>query len=154
MTKRTKKIVIRQILTNTYSLSAPIFFHSIKNLNGFLGRGRNYVQRNLSKHDHIISSSGELRKFFIIESINFQTIETEKEELKQWFKLNYYYDGDIDMNGNSQIKYLPAVKRKSSARREEIQQLLIHINIHYRNLIEAEGSQEFKQLQKLLHVSA
>ncbi len=100
MTARVKRIVLRQIIDDKRCLSAPITFNSVMHVNDYLGRGHTYLRRKLNNNQHIISSSGEPKKFFIVERINSQLVKTEKEELLRYFKTYHFYDGDIDLNGN------------------------------------------------------
>ena len=83
-------------------------------------------------------------------------MKTEKEELLRYFITYLLYDGDIDLNGNESINYAVLRRKADASRRSKIRQLLVKINIHYSNLVEAEksGSQDFKKLQQLLRGSA
>lgn len=156
VTARVKRIVLRQIIDDKRCLSAPITFNSVMHVNDYLGRGHTYLRRKLNNNQHIISSSGEPKKFFIVERINSQLVKTEKEELLRYFKTYRFYDGDIDLNGNESINYAVLRRKADASRRSKIRQLLVKINIHYSNLVEAEksGSQDFKKLQQLLRGSA
>ena len=124
------------------------YFKDHKELEYFLGRGFQYGSARIRKERYIVSSR-LTHKYYVIEQVDGKPVDY-RQQVVDWYSMHEWPDGRIHYSGISQKlseERLAKKKHKSFM----VAELLRDIRIKYgNNLANAEGTREFKLLQKLM----
>ena len=143
-----KNISIKSLLS-TGPDEHSINFHNSHMLGNFLGRSNTYGSQSIRKKRYIITDTS--KNYYVIVSYNGNDVNTYKE-------LQKFYDTHVWQNGivsEVRILAMPTKEQiqKNNIRHVKVGKLLSLIQARYGDLVKAEGTQEFLELQKLLNVA-
>lgn len=125
-------------------------FRDSRMLTNFLGKSINYVNIFIKRKKYIITDKS--KKHYVIASYNGKRVNVDKE-IQNFYHTHVWKDGVVHT-----IKPLPMPTKeqtqKNKIRHVKVGKLLSLIQVKYGGVFEAEGTQEFSELQDLLNVGS
>lgn len=140
-------IIVKRLLSTGPSEHSAKFSDS-RRLTNFLGKkNTTYVSSSIRNKKYIITDN--LKNYYVITSYNGNKVNVDK-------KLQIFYDTHFWKNGIAHTMEPLVVPtneqmQEHKTRNVKVGKLLSLIDIKYGDLVKADGTQEFSELQKLLN---
>lgn len=125
-------------------------FRDSRMLTNFLGKSINYVSIFIKRKKYIITDKS--KNYYVITSYNGNRVNADKE-IQNFYNTHVWENGVVHT-----IEHLPMPTREqiqeSKLRHVKTGKLLSLIQVKYGGVFEAEGTQEFLELQDLLNAGS